>query len=526
MATIISPHQLEKVALLPQAVDNQWLSDSLLNKVYKKSLSLNAIDKERIKESRTEWLRSLLYSNQVVINRAYLYNNGAIYNDFINPKSEEAVAFRKLLESKAIIPFLFNENPGEMPKGFGVSEEGWDGWNNIGGNSAATFVKFNPDPDVNNREIKNMGASYRSYFTGLLTDEEVGPLILGEFFSREEDALRCYNYFRSGIRSLEDEILAFNQNNKDRQDVRPKQLAREFLYGKFVWNDDDFEKIKDPLFRRIDGNKPFAKELKKIFDLKYNVNLPDYLDKFPLTPYGMPERTTLHDELLIRQPGSEVDHQTLLDSIRRIAVSKVLSGTFIKTVGYLGMKDLLVIRGLVDQSPDKKSVKYLHESWQDFVKIQSNLFDHPFDFPDLAPEIEDKFGKLNSNIVKWLKPRVKNDMIAKSQPCLKYVFEAGSQVLEIASMFVNNTETALLMKLSGKFSKFAGPWVTGKIVVGSYADLKLVTDMQLSMYFMHKRMNNTQKGWQEIVDEIRKSNLFREVDEFPADLAPNVSLPQ
>jgi len=167
----------------------------------------------------------------------------------------------------------------------------------------------------------------------------------------------------------------------------------------------------------------------------------------------------------------------------------------------------------------------LRKSWNEFIEIQRKVVDKPLDFPELAPTIERDFVNLNRNLTNWLMPKIKNDALVKSQPYLKYVFEAGSQVLEIASIPVTNIETKLVMKVIGTFIKSAGPWITGKIVVAGVS-VKSWTDMQLSFHFMHKQLNQTKKAWESILEETRSSGLFEEVNEFPSEETPNINLPQ
>src|SRR2546430_12767716 len=84
-----------------QALDNQWIPRSLLRKALQKGLTAS-IESQRKRQVRTEYVRALVNSERVVINRAFIYNSQAIFQDFSGKDSEGRKAFKALLE-KGII---------------------------------------------------------------------------------------------------------------------------------------------------------------------------------------------------------------------------------------------------------------------------------------------------------------------------------------------------------------------------------------------------------------------------------------
>ena len=58
--------------------------------------------------SRLEFLERQ-NTGQVVVNRGYLYNNPALYQDFLYPGPQRE-AFKRLLDQRVLIPYLFNES--------------------------------------------------------------------------------------------------------------------------------------------------------------------------------------------------------------------------------------------------------------------------------------------------------------------------------------------------------------------------------------------------------------------------------
>ena len=77
-------------------------------------------------ETQTEYIRSLVYASQAVINRASFFNNSVIYSCFASTLDSEfrRQAFLELLKTKAVIPYLFSEASPLDIAGFDVTDEG------------------------------------------------------------------------------------------------------------------------------------------------------------------------------------------------------------------------------------------------------------------------------------------------------------------------------------------------------------------------------------------------------------------
>jgi hypothetical protein len=52
----------------------------------------------------------LIYSSQVVINRASMKNNDYLYQNYLPDNRDSFQAFCKLMRQKAVVPYLFNES--------------------------------------------------------------------------------------------------------------------------------------------------------------------------------------------------------------------------------------------------------------------------------------------------------------------------------------------------------------------------------------------------------------------------------
>jgi hypothetical protein len=91
-------NDLKSVPVLVQALDNQWLPRTLLAQAQEKGKVTGKIDSELRKAVRAEYIRSLINGQQLIVNRAYLYNNPAISQDYIHEQSLEREAFREVQE--------------------------------------------------------------------------------------------------------------------------------------------------------------------------------------------------------------------------------------------------------------------------------------------------------------------------------------------------------------------------------------------------------------------------------------------
>ena len=77
----IGSTQLDAFATFPQCADNQFLPLSALKGLYRDNMSLRKATREREQAVRREYMRALVYSPEVVLNRAYAINEPQIFQD-------------------------------------------------------------------------------------------------------------------------------------------------------------------------------------------------------------------------------------------------------------------------------------------------------------------------------------------------------------------------------------------------------------------------------------------------------------
>jgi hypothetical protein len=287
------PDQLARVCVVPQCLDNQWLPMRLLQRSAATGLGRAAFADELPRYVRSEYIRSLINAEQVVINRAFLKNNEVIYRDFAgaaNPDDQQKdnrAAFRSLIESRVIVPFLLNETSPVSAEDFETSAAGAAGWRALCNDSPPSCLRLSWNNDTNRDLIAgHMTGAFQKFALAL---SDYAPDILsrlralnGGFATAQET-----DDFAATARLVADFAAGQAQTN-ERSDPLRNFVTRDQLYRQFV-----VVAGTRVLDTQIDTHKPFASEIKLLFDLKYSLNLTDALNRHTLTPSDSPSRLVL-----------------------------------------------------------------------------------------------------------------------------------------------------------------------------------------------------------------------------------------
>ena len=273
------PDDLDRVVSVPQAFDNQWLPAGLLQTAMrqKKRPSDEKIEKGRRPYVRTEYLRSLVNAGQVVVNRAFLYNNPAIYQDYVRA-GQRREDFKTLINRRILIPYLYREPSPAIPPAFTHRNDGWKGWNEVIQESAPTCLRLSwESEDENAAQARRLLVSPTTQFLRLLDDLEI-PLLTAELQIPPDQI--------EGFAERLREVTTWAQQRAS----AGEPLNREDVYKKFVVIDDT-----DPGDRQYDPAKPFSAAIKQLVDLRYNANLADALGSYLLSPGDSLRRRALQE---------------------------------------------------------------------------------------------------------------------------------------------------------------------------------------------------------------------------------------
>jgi hypothetical protein len=275
---LLSADLRRTITAVPQSLDNQWFDRELLDDALRAGGVGGEVLKKQAQRSRREYLRALLNAEKVLINRAFLYNNPQVYQDYAK-KGPDQKAFREMLASGVIIPMLLSED-GPLPTvspSFQVTE-GIEAWRRMAESTTMSCLRLSWDDAENALLAEEMNRTFGEFLTGFLHFRV--PALQRDFGLGEEEARSALGRLKEVGRWAFDELDA----------GRP--VVRQRLYEKFVVGDDG-----DVAQRQYDSGLPHMPIVKQLVDLKYATNLADAVDVFALTPSNSPRRTALQEGL-------------------------------------------------------------------------------------------------------------------------------------------------------------------------------------------------------------------------------------
>ncbi|MGP7995847.1 MAG: hypothetical protein ACLPKI_00690 [Streptosporangiaceae bacterium] len=324
------PDDLDRVVSVPQAFDNQWVPDSLLKKATsgRRRLTDDQLEQQRMKYVRQEYLRSLVNTGQVVINRAFLYNNPAIYRDYAK-SGQDRNDFKKLLTDAVIVPYLYAEpSPATPPHNFTRRDAGWEGWRQVITESAPTCLRLSWESDHENEaQARRLLAAPSAQFIENISYLET-PLLAADFGLSVEEGSALADRLR--------QVAAWAH----RRSEAGERLNREDAYKAFVVQDDT-----NPSDRQYaaDREKPFASEIKQLLDLRYNANLADALGSYLLSPEDSLRRRALQEWQGDRRSGRISDAHQLIDVVANLNFDQIT-----EVLGALATFEQLTLGGIIE----------------------------------------------------------------------------------------------------------------------------------------------------------------------------------
>jgi len=326
------PHHLGRVVSTPQAVDNQWMPQALLASVMSGGQpDDDQVEQQRQPHVRREYIRGLVNTGQLVINRAFLYNNAGIYQDYITP-GETREAFKTLLDRKIIVPYLYDESSPVTEPRFTKRDLGWKAWVEVVKESVPTCVRQSWDESEGQHEDENTILIRRNLrmpfrkFLRTIDDLEV-PLLVDDLSIQATDL----EEFAARLRQV---AQWANKRVEEKEWLNREDVYREFVVAPGT----------DPGDRIYDPRKPFAAEVKQLVDLRYDANLPDSFGSYLLTPDQSLRRRALQEWKAVTNTG-ETDAEQLIRVLSNLnfdQVSAVLDAP--SAFERLTLRDVLELR--------------------------------------------------------------------------------------------------------------------------------------------------------------------------------------
>ena len=473
---------LKKVCVVAQSLDNQWVPRGLLSRMLDQGLSLADVQQERERAVRSEYVRALINAEQVVINRAYLYNNPVVFQDYTG-KGPDREAFKEFLKSGVIVPYLFNEtSPVDEPA---YRTLRFQSWSELAQEVRMQCVRLSWGDD-NASKIDDLLAVRFHLFPRTAMDRN--PDV---FLYHLNLPLDKKDEFRRRLKQMSDISGDFS--------MQDKKITREDLYKHFVVADDT-----SPAEGRYDRNKPFAGEIKQLLDLCYNMNLPDALGRYALTPFDSLPRTALQEwQGMKEEPIKIGDLVTLLS---RTAFDLVQGGLFLESFGLLSLVDVQEVRRM--------------EEWTLYMESMDELIRNPLEFAESntgASAVYHNYINLAQAMTRYLA----NRRMEEWAPVIELQIDIAGAILS-----VRWTNYGMQYQAHGSVSGLYRPGeapVVARMNIRDVSGQGKQADLATNIDFMRGHVEDAKKQWQELISKVKELDGIREIppeatEEKPATL--------
>ena len=473
----LEPSDLGSVPVAIQALDNQWMPRKLLRKIKKKGRLTTSIEKERESYVRAEYMRALVNGRQAVINRAYIYNNQAVFQDYLQ-EGESREAFKALLQEGVIVPYLYTEQSPFEPAAYENAPRGFETWQKLSREEVSMqCVRLSWDDELNSQLTRDQLARRFHNFAQLAA--------AGDFDAYLQD-LGLDLSAKSGLRRRLIEIAQLCLDFVDQE----KLMTRNVLYKAFVTAGDN------PQERMYDVTKSFALEIKPLIDLAYNSYLPDALGGYLLTPVDSLPRTALQEwQQAARQ--SEITGEDLVKLVRRSRFDLAMRELSLKSMGLLSLQDVREVRKT--------------DEWRMYIGSLEDLLQNPFEFADGGiAKVYESYAKLARQMTHLVEQQDgTGKLLASWAPIIELVINIAGAVLSILW-----TREGKVYQFSGQVSTqvaiVAAP-VVARLVIRNLASIQNHADLTTSIDFMKYKIQYPHKQWAEMQLQMKKLPGFQEL---------------
>jgi hypothetical protein len=485
----VEPDDLRSVVSFPQAFDNQWVPRQLLTRMMKSpnGMTAEAIENERLPLVRREYIRALVNTDQVVINRAFLYNNPTIYQDFIRP-GQEREAVKELLSAGTIIPFFYRESSPATPPDFDVSR-GWNEWLKLIQECTPNCLRLCwESAAANGRQTERLLSGEFAKFAETVGHFEA-VLLASDCGLPARDVLPLQDRLK--------EVAAWSQARFQ----AGESLTRTDLYKQFV-----VVKGTNPGDRQYDPHKPFAAQLKQLIDLRYNANTPDALRSYLLTPDDSLRRTALQ-EWRAGGGAAFTDAAALTDLVRKLRFDRVTD-----VLGALAAFDFLAVSDIAKLRNT--------EAWQHYHRTLRTFLEQPTlellaDQDRGAEAVALAYSEVIREAGAIAGSRIEDARLRKWAPVIEIMVEFAGAVV---SVFFN---VGGGQGLAYRISHGVAPGLatrTAKVVVhlviGRFTQARTQSKIDNGIRVLERRLDRGRRDWDEFIAALGSLG-FRELGELP-----------
>lgn len=373
----LEPSDLKDLAAVAQTLDNQWVPRGLLARMLAGGLALADVRAEREAAVRTEYLRAVLNAEQLVVNRAYFFNNDAVVRDFAEP-GPARVAFKQLLDDAVLVPFLYGEtSPVHTEADDRLPYRAERQWREIAAETEMSCVRLSWSDDVNRAAVnKGLAMRFHDFVTSLKAKcldggDEIFASHLGVPKADARDLRRRFS---------EVATWAFH---------RDQRVMREDFYREFVVADGT-----EPLEGRYSADKRYAGQLKLLVDLAYNTSLPETLDRYPLRPEESLHRSALQ-EWKQRPDGRR----------RMVGADAATEAVILRKTAFDLATAELPVPALADLSLAHVARARATDEWRAYLDALADLVAHPEAFAGKAATLQRRYARLLDQLARIAGPQ-------------------------------------------------------------------------------------------------------------------------
>lgn len=483
---------LEKLFVVAQCVDNQWVPREMLRKMLDNGLGLDDVSDEREKLVRTEYLRALINAQQVVINRSFVYNNSAVFKDFLG-KGGDRDAFKELLTRRVIVPCFYKErSPIDLPA-YTKDPRGFPAWLELCQEMCVPCLRLSWDDDENNRLTREKLARRLHEFAQVAVARDK------ELFARELELTADEKAALVGqLGAMARKLVDFA--------VQDRLVTREELYQAFVVVDGT-----PPAEGKYDKSKPGARAIKELIDLRYSLNLPDALGGYGLTPMDSLSRVALQEwEEAASQPDITADG--LMELLRREVFAIAEQGLSLKSIGVLGLQDVNVVRQM--------------DEWAAYIRSLQGLMDNPLGFanPDGGgAAVYRSYLKLAGAIARHVQKKKQDARVETWAPVIELVVDFAGKLLKVVSSAAG-PQYSTAGEIAATASEKLAP-VTAKLVIRGIGEIGRGVDFMTSAYFLKRRMSHAGEQFKDLLARLEKTPGFKPALASPQSKTATINLP-
>lgn len=407
---LIQPNDLDSLATSPQCIDNQFIPQTLFESLRRKKKPLKQVidrileehggdpflgpaDKDAnllLRTERNEYNRSLLYSRQLVVNRAAFWNTA---NLVVSALSDDVEGLAELICDGAIVPYLYKEETFEQPpRNFDLflGEKAMKRLIDKLGACSIKCVRLSTNKETNDQQTSSLATRFQTEITKILNYENrdqvdnILQMLLPENIPLET------------ILGLKKEVVKVAR--KVKSEIENQTVGREQLYQWCITKPET--RVSHGYYR----SGPFVFEIKKWIDAIYSSNLPDALGILSFIPEGFPSAYDLGMVWSLGRKrkktctGSELINE-VVDRARNEATwrrwnvfQSDANLMYLPSSDLLTHKDIIEIRGL--------------DAWKKMMDVLEEFLDPinsdgKFDYNKSVVEMQGAFEQFNRTLSAW-----------------------------------------------------------------------------------------------------------------------------